>query len=290
MGHLHFICSAILIVGAAPTFLAFWLVWKILSLILPGWMYQEIDDIFFGSYQKYILFFFEHCSGLKVYFSGDFDGLKQENALYLSNHQSTADWIACNSVAVRNKSIGQIRYVMKDGLQTIPMYGFYFYQHACVYVNRDAFRPQKMLEALDYLKHPKIRSWVVIFPEGTLFDPVDIPTIEKSRKIAEEKKLPVLGNHLTPRYRGAYMIFDRLKEKLDAVYNVTYVYDNSMTDEGRKTAPQLIDILLGRCKEIRVHLKRIPIDNVPNDQEKFKLWIHELFKDNDDLFLSSVLI
>ncbi|XP_065577798.1 1-acyl-sn-glycerol-3-phosphate acyltransferase epsilon-like [Artemia franciscana] len=129
---------------------------------------------------------------------------------------------------------------MKDGLQTIPMYGFYFYQHACVYVNRDAFRPQKMLEALDYLKHPKIRSWVVIFPEGTLFDPVDIPTIEKSRKIAEEKKLPVLGNHLTPRYRGAYMIFDRLKEKLDAVYNVTYVYDNSMTDEGRKTAPQLI--------------------------------------------------
>ena len=84
------------------------------------------------------------------------------------------------------------------------------------------------------------QSWVVIFPEGTLFDPVDIPTIEKSRKIAEEKKLPVLGNHLTPRYRGAYMIFDRLKEKLDAVYNVTYVYDNSMTDEGRKTAPQLI--------------------------------------------------
>jgi len=46
---------------------------------------------------------------------------------------------------------------MKYSLQALPLYGFYFYEHGCIYVKRGSFKPRKMLQALDYLKHPKIK-------------------------------------------------------------------------------------------------------------------------------------
>ena len=59
-------------------------------------------------------------------------------------------------LAIRQGSIGHLRYVMKDTLQMLPLYGFYFYQHGCIYVKRGNFRQNKMEEALKYLQNDKI--------------------------------------------------------------------------------------------------------------------------------------
>ena len=59
-------------------------------------------------------------------------------------------------VAVRGDNIGHLRYVMKNTLQLIPLYGWYFYAHGCIYVRRGKFNQEKMRRALDYLKHDKI--------------------------------------------------------------------------------------------------------------------------------------
>lgn len=66
------------------------------------------------------------------------------------------DWLVGNMVSVRGGSIGHLRYVMKDTLQLIPLYGHYFYAHGCIYVKRGRFNQDKMIQALDYLKNPKI--------------------------------------------------------------------------------------------------------------------------------------
>ncbi len=60
-------------------------------------------------------------------------------------------------VAIRQGSIGHLRYVMKDTLQALPLYGHYFYQHGCIYVKRGDFKQKKMESALEYLRDPKIK-------------------------------------------------------------------------------------------------------------------------------------
>lgn len=41
---------------------------------------------------------------------------------------SSVDWVIVHMLADRQGSIGHVRYVMKDSLQLVPMYGFYFYE------------------------------------------------------------------------------------------------------------------------------------------------------------------
>jgi len=60
-------------------------------------------------------------------------------------------------VAIRQGSIGHLRYVMKDTLQMVPLYGLYFYEHGCIYVKRGNFKQNKMESSLEYLKNPKIK-------------------------------------------------------------------------------------------------------------------------------------
>ncbi|KAK2721899.1 1-acyl-sn-glycerol-3-phosphate acyltransferase epsilon-like isoform X2 [Artemia franciscana] len=265
--------------GSAPTFFVVWTGWRGISLLLPKWLFQKIDDDLFGAYQKLVLFFYEHITGLKIYFSGDLECFKKEESiLYFSNHQSTVDWVICNAVAIRQKSIGHLRYVMKYSLQALPLYGFYFYEHGCIYVKRGSFKPRKMLQALDYLKHPKIKSWIVVFPEGTRFVP-NHPAIEKSKKAAEDADLPVLRNLLTPRHKGSWLIFESMQHSLDAVYNVTCIYGSTIQKNGRQKAPQLD----GRCKEVHINVKRVPIHDVPVNEDEFRKWLHMLYYENDKL-------
>lgn len=59
-------------------------------------------------------------------------------------------------VSIRGGSLGHLRYVMKDTLQLIPLYGHYFYTHGCIYVKRGRFNQDKMIRSLEYLRDPKI--------------------------------------------------------------------------------------------------------------------------------------
>lgn len=40
----------------------------------------------------------------------------------------TVDWIIANMLAIRQNALGHIRYVLKDGLKWLPLYGWYFSQ------------------------------------------------------------------------------------------------------------------------------------------------------------------
>ncbi len=39
-----------------------------------------------------------------------------------------ADWIIADMLAVRQNALGHVRYVLKDGLKWLPLYGWYFSQ------------------------------------------------------------------------------------------------------------------------------------------------------------------
>lgn len=39
-----------------------------------------------------------------------------------------ADWIIADMLAIRQNALGHVRYVLKDGLKWLPLYGWYFSQ------------------------------------------------------------------------------------------------------------------------------------------------------------------
>ncbi|KAL8172774.1 UNVERIFIED_CONTAM: 1-acyl-sn-glycerol-3-phosphate acyltransferase epsilon [Gekko kuhli] len=80
----------------------------------------------------------------EIIFYGDLPKTK-ENVVYISNHQCTVDWIIADMLAIRQNALGHVRYVLKDGLKWLPLYGWYFYQHGGIYVKRSAkFDEKKM--------------------------------------------------------------------------------------------------------------------------------------------------
>lgn len=40
----------------------------------------------------------------------------------------TVDWIVADMLAARQDALGHVRYVLKDKLKWLPLYGFYFAQ------------------------------------------------------------------------------------------------------------------------------------------------------------------
>ncbi|XP_064101870.1 LOW QUALITY PROTEIN: 1-acyl-sn-glycerol-3-phosphate acyltransferase epsilon-like [Macrobrachium nipponense] len=277
--------GSVIMFGMAPEYFGLWLVWRGVSLMLPGWMFQWGDDKLYSLYQRLVLFFFETCTRLEVVLYGDaYDVLKKrESVLYLGNHQSTVDWIVADMVSLRCGSLGHLRYVMKDTLQLIPLYGFYFYVHGCIYVKRGKFSQQKMIASLDYLKNPKIPTWLVVFPEGTRYYPGHPKVIEKSEKYARDNNIQVLKHHLVPKTRGTWLV-TKILHAIDAIYDVSAFYEGSVNEEGiRGNAPQLIGMLMGKCKKIHIHIRRIPMSEVPKDEEELKVWLHNLYIKKDEL-------
>jgi 1-acyl-sn-glycerol-3-phosphate acyltransferase len=76
------------------------------------------------------------------------------------------DWLIVNSVAIRQGCIGTIRYILKDSLKYIPIYGYYFEQHGCIYVKRRAAQDQvKMARSPMFVCWLFWPSQIVIFPQ-----------------------------------------------------------------------------------------------------------------------------
>ncbi|CAF5029033.1 unnamed protein product, partial [Rotaria sp. Silwood1] len=166
-----------------------------------------------------------------IYVHGDYEKIfkKKENVLYISNHQSSVDWIITNMLAVHQGSLGHIRYVLKSDLKWIPFYGFYFQQHGCIYVRRndkgDIDRVEKGMRQIEYNGLP---VWLVIFPEGTRFNPINNQdAIQRSRLFAQEKGLVPFDYVLYPRTGATVAAIKALKHKLDAVYDITIMYNQT---------------------------------------------------------------
>ncbi|XP_050731314.1 1-acyl-sn-glycerol-3-phosphate acyltransferase epsilon-like isoform X2 [Eriocheir sinensis] len=311
VGCVRYALGSVMMIGVAPEYLGVWLMWRGMSLALPPWVYQWGDDKLYSLYQRLVLFFFETCTRVEVVMYGDADEAlkKKESVLYLSNHQSTVDWLVADMVSLRGRSLGHLRYVMKNTLQLLPLYGHYFYAHGCIYVKRGNFNQAKMIDALDYLKHPKIPTWLIVFPEGTRYYPGTPKVIQSSEQYARDHSLQVtcrrntdtaelgetsgksavtqslvLKHHLVPKVKGTWLVTKHLHDKFDAVYDVSVFYEGTVDQAGvRGNAPQLAEFLMGRCKRIHIHIRRIPMNEVPREEATLRTWLHTLYVEKDKL-------
>ncbi|NXE02216.1 PLCE acyltransferase, partial [Chaetorhynchus papuensis] len=184
---MRYVLPAAVMMGTAPTYVLAWGAWRLLSAVLPARFYREVDDRLYTIYQSMVLFFFENYTGVQVIIYGDLPKNK-ENVIYLSNHQCTVDWIIADMLAMRQNVLGHVRYVLKDGLKWLPLYGWYFSQHGGVYVKRSAnFNEKEMRAKLRAQMKAETPMYLVIFPEGTRYNPEIPKVIADSQSFAEKE-------------------------------------------------------------------------------------------------------
>ncbi|XP_076021809.1 1-acyl-sn-glycerol-3-phosphate acyltransferase epsilon [Genypterus blacodes] len=275
---------ATVMLGTAPAYLLSWGVWRLLSTVLPRRVYHEWDDQLYSVYQSMVLFFFENYTGVEIVTYGDIPKNK-ENVIYLSNHQCTADWIIADMLAIRQNALGHVRYVLKDGLKWLPLYGWYFSQHGGIYVKRSTkFDEQAMKKKLLANAASGAPMYLVIFPEGTRYNPELKNVIADSQAFASKEGLAVLKHTLTPRMRASHVAIETLKDHLDAVYDVTVAYEGTLDATGeRKPAPSMPEFLCKECRRIHIHFERIDIKEIPMEPMFFRRWLHERFQIKDRL-------
>ncbi|XP_064642316.1 1-acyl-sn-glycerol-3-phosphate acyltransferase epsilon-like [Lineus longissimus] len=279
LNSLRFMLPAVGMLGVSPAFLTLWVPFKVLSTILPKRFFVRVDDSFYSFYQRLVLFYYEHYTGIQLVLYGDAEEImkKKENIVYMSNHQCTVDWIVADMVSVRQGSLGHLRYILKDGLRYFPLYGYYFEQHGSVYIKRAGkFQEARTVKNLERLKD--MPFWLVVFPEGTRYNPENPNVIAKSQEFAQSRDLAVLEHVLTPRFKATCLCIQTLREEIDAVYDVTVAYSNTNSADGkRRTAPSMPDFLQKVSPQVHVHVARIDIKDIPEDEEKLKSWMMERY-------------
>lgn len=294
--HLNSIRSAVpaaVMLGVAPQYFTGIIGWRTVSIIFPERWFRAVDDRIWASYQRVVEFFFETVTGTEIILYGDTDALKKkENVIYLCNHQSTMDWIVADMVAIRAGCLGRCRFILKDGLKYFPLFGWYFHLHGGIYVKRgrnfDESNKQRILGQLNNFNKKKLPIWMVVYPEGTRFKPSQPSLRIASQEFATKQGLPVLREVLTPRYKATYLMVQGLKGHAEAVYDITIAYTSDfvkMPDGSlfRETAPSMGDFLSGKCKQVHIHLRRIPLNGIPEDEEGFQRWLHGVFEVKDKM-------
>lgn len=243
----------------------------------------------FERYQQLIIFLIETLAGSQLVLYGDYEEVlkKKEKVIWLSNHQSAADWVVCEMLALKQGSLGGVRYILKDTIKYIPLFGWYFPQHSCVFVRRSG--TQKDIEDIERQLqiYPQLQMplWLVIFPEGTRYNPEKPKAVKKSQEYAEKLGLPVLKHHLTPRVKAAYLSAKELRHYVDAIYDVTVAYEEKYlpTDlTSRDAKISFTNFGLGFYPRVHVKINRIDIKEAPESEAEFQTWIHSRFQQKDE--------
>ncbi|XP_057425399.1 probable 1-acyl-sn-glycerol-3-phosphate acyltransferase 4 [Lotus japonicus] len=234
---------------------------------------RKAVSFFFGLWLSLWPFLFETVNRTRVVFSGDSVPMK-ERVLLIANHRTEVDWMYLWSLAIRKGRLGYIKYILKSSLMKLPIFGWGFHILEFIAVERKwEIDEQIMQQKLSTFKDPQDPLWLAIFPEGTDYTE---QKCKSSQKFAAEVGLPVLTNVLLPKTKGFHACLEALRGSLDAVYDVTIAYKNQ--------CPSFLDNVFGvDPSEVHLHIRRIPVEEIPASEAKADSWLMNTFEIKDQL-------
>ncbi|XP_009953865.1 PREDICTED: LOW QUALITY PROTEIN: 1-acyl-sn-glycerol-3-phosphate acyltransferase epsilon [Leptosomus discolor] len=179
----------------------------------------------------------------------------------------------------------QLFYIKR--LKYLILFFFFFSVHGGVYVKRSAkFNEKEMREKLRAQMKAETPMYLVIFPEGTRYNPEIPKVIADSQSFAEKEGLAILKHVLTPRVKATHVAIDTMKDYLDAVYDVTVAYEGTVDHKGqRKLAPSMTEFLCKECPRVHIFIDRIELKDIPEEQMYMRRWLHERFEIKDKLLI-----
>jgi len=203
--------------------------------------------------------------------------------LVVCNHQSWVDILVLQHVF--NRRIPLLKFFLKKELIWVPIMGLAWWALEFPFMRRrsEAYLRQHPEERGQDAattraaceKYALVPTSVMNFLEGTRFT------------AAKHKRQQSPYQHLLkPKAGGITLALDAMGEKFGAVLDVTISYP-----DGR---PSFLQFLQGHVRQVRVHVRTLPVPRLPNDADQTEAarrelcqnWVNQLWQDKDQLLSS----
>jgi len=236
-------------------------------LYLSPALFHKYTNSVAACWFRLVVWLIEHVNGVKFVFTGD--TMLDERALVMSNHRTRLDWMLLWSLFARVGSLDRLRIVLKAGLKTAPFFGFVMQTLGFLFLERDWEKDREhMKDMLSCYSNLPSGVQLLIFPEGS---DLSASNLEKSKQFSKDKNKPVYEHLLHPRTKGYALCHDRLREDVDAVYDLTIGFPD-------KVPQSESTIFKGSWPaEIHIHASRIPCDQLPAGDPAVVAWVEQLF-------------
>ncbi|CAN8072603.1 unnamed protein product [Agarophyton chilense] len=216
--------------------------------------------------------------------TGD-DFRPNESALVVCNHRSWADTVVIYSLARQVRMHGDVKFLAKRSLLVFPVYGFAgWVLDVVIFIRRQSVsagrRLNKMFSSLTDPRRQHVPFWLISYLEGTRFTNAKR---EEAVQFAKNRDLKVLDEVLQPRTKGFVSTVRALRTDAQAVYDITIGYSQLDSGEMNPTFKQMYGTPSRKDRLIHVHQRRIPMSELPQDDEELKKWVYRLYEQKDDL-------
>jgi len=211
-------------------------------------------------------------NGTRILITGD-EIPDRENAILTPNHQEMPDITVIMDLALRKHRIGHLKFFVKDVLKWTPGVGWGMYFLGFPFLKRDWTRDRdSIVRTFRSIVDECLPVWMVIFPEGTRIKP---QKLERSRRYALEHGFAPPRNVLLPRPRGFVAAVQALRGHVTAVYDLTIGYEGGV--------PRLGQYITGAVSRVHLHVRRFPIDTLPETPDGLAAWLRSRFAEKDEL-------
>jgi 1-acyl-sn-glycerol-3-phosphate acyltransferase len=219
---------------------------------------------------------FEVFGGAQIIYSGDKipDG---EGAIVFGNHVSNCDSVFILGLLLRKGLSGSLHFMAKKTLMYFPFIGWSFkIAKLGVFMSRNWDQDREHIEkSFEAITESEIPCCMGLMPEGTRIT-------EKKRQDAihfcNAKNIEPLNQVLVPRPRGFRAVVNSLrKSNIKYIYDFTFCYIDGVI--------RIRDFVFSsiRGRRILVNIKRIPLDQVPQDDQGIQNWLLDRFRRKDIL-------
>lgn len=210
--------------------------------------------------------------GTEVEYHGD-ELPERENALLVCNHQEMADIIALFFLARSKRSLGDLKFYVKDMIKYVPGVGWGMLFLDCIFLKRNWTADRNKIDrTFSKINKFKIPLWLVSFVEGTR---VSARKLKASQEFAKKKGLEPNEHLLIPRTKGFVATVQGLRGHVDAVYDVTVAYVGGV--------PTLWQWTKGYVDLCHVHVRRFPMEELPQEEQEISDWLIHRFSEKDKL-------
>lgn len=247
-------------------------------------LYCTINYYLMYSLMSQVLFLAEWWSGsdVRVYTEdADFEKWGTEHAIIVMNHTYEVDWLMGWIVSDRAGVLGAAKVFVKKMMQYIPTVGWAWKASDAIFLERNWEKDKSIMtsQIREFFDYP-YPVWMLLFAEGTRFTPSKHAA---SMEFARKRGLPELKRHLIPRTRGFIQCIQSVKGQFPAIYDVTVGFN-----EREAAEPSLLNMLRGNKVLGELYVRRIPIDEIPEDDEGLSQYLHEMYRIKDKLLDSYI--
>lgn len=211
---------------------------------------MKIIEIFASLYWQIELIIFQMHNKIEI---ENLDLINSEESyLVVSNHQSNVDFNALHFIALQKESLYCCKYVLKNSLLFVPIFGIGMLLDGFCYLSRNYLSDQSALKKFaDKFMQNNLKLWLIIFPEGTRFTE---KKYQESVEFCKKKDLKFFKNLLYPRKRGYEMLAESMKGHIKKILAVTIYYE--------KKVPTLFEMLFKNPTKNAVKIKLNLFENV----------------------------